>query len=510
MKTARYILIAAMAIAAAACNKEVPQTTVPADNQEEEILPAELTISAGTEAGTKSYLEAGIVKWKTTDILTVFDSSKKGVDFTPVYNEASEINGKSTASFATDKWTRRTPKYAASYVTEFEEERILKCETEGIIPVRLRKTQNNHSWKGCSSPFGSAAVGKVEQSGDDFVINEMKNVAGYIQISFDKSTTKKVVIEAIGKESMAGWVNVDYSKLIGGDENFWTLIPDTQKDTAVTISVQAAVGSIVDGCFGAGKYYVAVLPQTYSKGFKLSLYDKNDELTFVRTVGETTGLKVERSKILTISGYADVVPLALPDPVVLDLDFTTGTNPLGFTDPGAENETPGTGENYTFLYNYNDPKTGTPSSTGMIFNINRTNECPHYYYTKLTNNAYGEGYVLVCDGKNTLIKLPTIEGRYLSSVAISIGNGANKEFGIKDSPSANSSKGIVLVPAATATGPSTKTLHFYSDGNDGTNTSLQGNTVEKGASCYLHFRSANGSRIARLTITYTKELTPKP
>lgn len=508
MKAFEYPILAALVLTAAACNKEIPQNINAGGDPAEELLPTELTIKAGTE--TKAYLEAGVIKWRTSDILTVFDSGNKGVDFTPVYTQASEINGKTTANFATESWTRRTPKYAAAYVTEYNEDRILRCESEGIIPVRLRKTQNNHSWKGCSSPFGSASVGIVEKNGEDFVIGQMKNVAGYIEISINNPGTKKIVVEAIGKESIAGWVNVDYDKLISGEENFWTVIPDTQIDTTVTITTSASGGSIVDGCFGPGKYYIAVLPQTYSKGLKFSLYNAEDEMTLQRTVGASTGIKVERSKTFPINGNVDVVPIVLPDEVVFDLDFTTGTNPLGFTDPGAAQEIPGAGENYPFLYKYADPKTGEAASTEFIFNINRTNDCAHYYYTELSNNAYGAGYVLVFDGKNALIKLPAVEGRYLASVGIGIGNGAAKEFGIKTSPSATSSTGIVKVDAATASGPSSRTIHFYSNGNDGTNASLQGGTTDISTPYYLHLRTANGTRITRLTVTYTKTLTAKP
>lgn len=496
----RVFAAAASVLAAVACAKE-------AYNNSDVILPGELTISAGIET-SKAYLEAGVIKWKSSDILTVFDTAGDGVDF-----KAGAISAdKKSCDFSTASWTGKTPTYAVAYNAEWDETRVTSCTSSAVLPVRVRKTQNNHSWKGCSSPFANASVGIVSKNEEDqtYSITQMKNVVGYIGINLSKSTTKKITVESLGDEPLAGWVDVDYNKLIGGETDFWTLRQGESGDDVITLSTAESGGSIVGGCFGAGTYYIGVLPQTYADGIKLTLYDASGNVITERTIGADAGITIKRSELTPVGGNADVIPVALPDEVTIDLDFASGTNPFGFSDPGVDNENPTTGETYPITYNFTDAKTGLPASVDFDFVICRTSTAnTHYYYKELTNNVYGTGYVLVFDAKNSWICLPAIEGRYLSEITIYTGNGADKEFNIKDSGAATSSVAIVKVTKGTASAPGSRTLHFYTNGNDGTNTSLQGNTVSIGKSYYLQMRTDNGSRIARLTIKYAKTLPTK-
>lgn len=496
----RVFAAVAMVLTAAACSKETAY---------EATLPGEMTITAGLEA-SKAYLEGGVIKWKTSDILTVFDSANNGVDFTA----GTISDDKKSCNFSTTSWTGKTPTYAVAYNAEWDETRATSCTSAGVLPVRVRKTQNNHSWKGCSSPFANASVGTVKKNEENqtYSIDQMKNVVGYIGINLSKSTTKKITVESLGDEPLAGWVDVDYAKLINGDTDFWTLRQGESGDNTITLTTTASGGSVVGGCFGAGTYYVGVLPQTYADGIKFTLYDADDKVIAERTIGANSGITIKRSELTPVGGNADVTPVVLPDVVVIDLYFGSGTNPLGFSNPGLTNES-ASGDTYDYTYSYEDPVTKEPKTT--TFPIVVCRGTPEegafgYRYFSTTNTSYGNKTPVVMFHKctNGWIKAPAIEGYYLQTISLSHGNTADTQhMRIKDNPS-NSSIAQMTLTKGGADGPATMTVHFYTDGNDCNNASMNSNTTSISTAYYMIFAEKN-QVIDRLTFTYTKTLPTK-
>lgn len=505
MKLTNLFFIAAATLAvAASCSKEPSKVTPSAA-----LVSNELTITAGSE--TKAYLDANgatpVMKWRNTDVLVVFDDELAGVELT-----TADANGATTATFTTTEWTGKTPKYAAAYCPNYGESRILTAPSDGVMSVKFRATLpiDNLNTSGFMS---SAMVGKVEENAGAYTISEMKNVMGYLGFTLSKNTAKKVTVESIGGEPVSGWVDVDYAKLVANNPAFWTATTGKAQETKITLtpSTNAKTGN----CFKAGTYYTSLLPQTYTQGLKITVYDESDAVIAEQTIGATAGITITRSEKVKVSSAIDIVKVNLPETVVIDLNFynaaspETACNPFGFTDPGTANENATTGEQYTIPYNFTDSKTGQPASTEFTFTVCRSSSsagATHYYYRYYTNNVFGNGYVLVFDNSSSWIGLPAIEGKYISSVEIRTGNGADKEFNFKTSASATSSLAIVKVTKGTETAPGSRTLHFYTDGNDGTNASLTGNTVEISTPYVLQCRSTGGTRLAGLTLTYTKTL----
>lgn len=498
----RVFAAVAMVLTAAACSKETAY---------EATLPGEMTITAGLEA-SKAYLEGGVIKWKTSDILTVFDSANNGVDFTA----GTISDDKKSCDFSTTSWTGKTPTYAVAYNAEWDETRATSCTSAGVLPVRVRKTQNNHSWKGCSSPFANASVGIVKKNEENqtYSIDQMKNVVGYIGITLSKSTTKKITVESLGDEPLAGWVDVDYAKLINGDTDFWALRQGESGDNTVTLTTTASGGSVVGGCFGAGTYYVGVLPQTYADGIKLTLYDASDKVIVERTIGANSGITIKRSELTPIKGNADVMPVILPDEIVLDIDFSggNGTNPLGFTTISTYSAT---GETYNFTYNYTEPGTGESKSIQVPFVFKGTTSNT-YAYQNVSGCAYSSPskYVLnMAKNAGTFgasIQLPVFEGRYLTGIGIALGNGYDKKLGLKEDL-ANNAVIQSSFGKSSASGPVVTTLKFYTDG-----ITHEGGTITSGYESYVgkkeqtyYLMPAVTLMIGRLVLTYNKTLPTK-
>lgn len=506
MKLIKLFSIAATTLMAfASCSKEPvvsPQKEATAD------IKTTLTVTAGCE--TRAWLDASgstnVMKWRTTDSLIVFDDELKGVAL------GTTAKNTPTATFTTAKWTGRTPKYAAAYCPNFNEAKVLTCQSEGVMSVKFRAVHTIDNLS--SSSFQSSAmVGKVEENAGAYSISEMKNVMGFIGFSLSTAKVKTVTAESIGGEPMSGWVDVDYEKLVKGDKAFWTATSGKAQESLITLTPApkgaANGGTEAAPLFKAGTYYFAVLPQTYAQGIKFTLYDGNNEVIGEQTVGTNGGVTVVRSQKLNISKSLDSVKL--PDTVVIDLYFGSGTNPLGFTSPGAANESE-SGETYDYTYTYEDPDTHETKTTTFPVMVCRgtleDSSAYGYRYLATTGTSYGNGTKVVQFHKclSGWIKAPAIEGRYLQSITLSHGNtAAGNHMRIKTIPAATSSIAQMTLTKGGTTAPATMTVNFYTDGNDCNNTSMNANTTSINTAYYMIFAEKN-QVIDRLTFTYTKSL----
>lgn len=455
-----------------------------------------LTIGVGreqTEEDSKAYIEGLTMKWdQSVDTLIVIDQGLAGTDF--LCKSVSE--DKTSATFSTSYWTGNVPTYACCYFANYDEKRVKASPSDGVMTVRVRPSQNFLKWKGCSSPLSSAMVGKVDFASGKYSISQMKNVVGYIKINLATTNVAKVRVTAIGGEPVSGWVDVDYAKLVNGDADFWTLTSGKTAETTATIQPGAGGNCITaDGCFAAAAYCIAVLPQTYSNGLRFTMVDKDGATICTKTIGGTSGVTIERNSVVTLPA------LDLPNEVTIDLYFgnSEGVNPLGTFKTAAQQAV--AGESYDFTYNYSfDSK---EYSLVLPVKLSKGSGGSVYSYVRYTNNVYGAGYVLDYSNKaaNGWLELPAINGMYLQAVKVCTGNGANKNIAIKDrAASASVASGTVI--KGTTSSPGEKTIHFYTDGNDG-DTAFGTKTTTRSKAYSVYMTSAGGTRINRITATYT-------
>lgn len=495
------VLLAAF-FAAFGCSKETA-TQIPA-------VSNSLSITAGAE--TKAWLDASgaspVIKWRNTDVLVVFDSNLTGVEFTTTASNST------TATFITDKWTGKAPHYAAAYCPNYGEARSLTAPAEGVMSVKFRAAQVLDNLK--SSGFmSSACVGKVEEQDGDYVISQMKNVMGFIGFSFAGTNVRSIEITANGgNEKLAGWVDVDYAKLIAGEAAFWTPTQNKTQEDKITLT-PASNAKAASNDFKPGTYYAALLPQTYAKGLKITLLDAEKNVVAERTVGASSGVTIKRSDITPMKGNLDVIPVVLPDEIVLDIDFSggNGTNPLGFTTISSYSST---GENYFFTYEYTEPGTGTSKSIQVPFVFKGTSSNTYsYQIVSGCNYSSPSKYVLyMVKGSGTFgasIQLPVFEDRYLVSIGLALGNATQypKTMALKEDLDGSAVLQTSFGGSPT-TGPVVSTLKFYTDGiahDGGTIMANKGyeSYVGKAAQTYYLMPAAT-LMIGRMTLKYTKTL----
>lgn len=429
--------------------------------------------------------------WTELDTLVVFDRDNEGVKFVTGADGTSP-----TAVFETGDWTGKEPSYAS--VSEMAAD--ASC-VDGTLSVRIASEQKAHTPEYCPANV-SAFVGKVRADIDNSRIDEMKPVMGFIRIPFIKTDITSVTASAVGGEPMAGRVFVDYGALSSGEDNFWTASAGAQ--TVSLVPGESAVADGTEGCFRAGAWLLAVLPQTYSEGISLSFKGADGSVLYSYTVGGDGGLTVGRNETVTVdTPHAD----PLPETITISLDFYNddNVNPLGFDAPTAASENGTNGEDYVYSYDYvfRDQK----QTENLIFTVCKGTAAANarYYYAAPGSMTYGTvgRKILMFIATNAWIKVPAIEGRYLQSVTLSHGNGAPKQMMVKDDLASKGNLGYTSKAAsqiATKDHLNTQTIAWYSD---------SATKTEMGRPYYLYFNSGASLRVYNITLVYTKELPTK-
>ena len=255
-----------------------------------------------TALGTKTVLDGTSVNWTSNDVLVVFDNENTGVNFTTTADKTSY------ATFTTSNWTGKTPVYASCSQAGAD----AACSS-GILTVKLDPAQVVKD-KSTYAENASASVGIVSGNVGEYTISEMKNVQGLIRFSLKTGFVGSISVEAVNGEAIAGFVDVDYSKIAGGESAFWTATPGKKQSSTITLTPDGNAAK--DGLFDAGVYYVSVLPQTYAKGLRFVVMDKGGDTLCSRTVGSETGLSIARSKIVKLDGNLDNID-TLPETISL-------------------------------------------------------------------------------------------------------------------------------------------------------------------------------------------------
>ena len=442
-------MLAGIILMAGACSK----TAFP------ETVPGPLSITAGFGDGIKGYLVGDkSLKWlKNYDTLTVFNELGTGVRF--FVDDAS--NGKEVATFFTNSWQGGIHKYASCSSIPLSE---ASC-TDGVFKVRLDPAQKIVAANSFASNT-TVCVGKITGSeGSYSAEGGMKNVNGLVRFCLVDTTAAKVQVTAIGGEALAGTVNVDYEKLVLGDDAFWTAQAGETSSTVVLFpgakSVKTKTNHFVDG-----RYYVALLPQTYSKGIKFTVYDENDNVLVERTIGKN-GLTINRSEAKVTTKALDDF---FPDEVVLDVCFKDG---WPFVEPIlATADRTLTGDTYHFTYTYGEGK-----SHDFPFVICKGSDASKTYYMATGSAAYKNGQILMVQNSGAWVALPMIPGRKLKSVEYSHTNGGSKGVALRESQ--NGANLEELSAIATSSSP---THQLFDNGGEG---------YKEGISYYLRTQSTS-------------------
>ena len=243
MKTFTKAIIALSALAAVAgCAKE--QTNDSAISNIERTIP--LSLTAGQEDGdanTRAAVEANgkVIDWSKGDCLSVFDGANANCEFT--LDDASAGNSVGTFSGKVSKTS------AAGYAALYPYQSTASYNGSKISGVVLKSAQTAVS--GSFDPEAALMCAKSTKAGESL---SFWNIVGFLKFTTDFECKEVTLVSNNASDALAGTIEVNPS-----DTTF-----SVTSGAASQITLSPASGTLA-----AGTYYIAILPGTLSKGFKL-------------------------------------------------------------------------------------------------------------------------------------------------------------------------------------------------------------------------------------------------
>ena len=236
-------MIAAVAIAAVACNKELPQEQIPVG--EAKVYSA---IADGNE--TKAVLNGKATNWENGDAILIYDgtSAAKYVTSleTPAPNADFVIADGETA-LAGEKVIAVYPEWADGY----------KSSVADVVKKTLSKAylaSNQNAKAGSYDPNTAIAMAYSEDANLEF-----KNATALLKFTVANENVKTVTVYSIGGEKITGEWALDYN------DGAPKATPAEGDASAGWVELSAGEGTFEVGA----EYFISVYPQTLASGFGL-------------------------------------------------------------------------------------------------------------------------------------------------------------------------------------------------------------------------------------------------
>lgn len=236
-------MIAAVAIAAVACNKELPQEQIPVG--EAKVYSA---LADGNE--TKAVLNGKATNWENGDAILIYDgtSAAKYVTSleTPAPNADFVIADGETA-LAGEKVLAVYPEWADGY----------KSSVADVVGKTLSKAylaSNQNAKAGSYDPNTAIAMAYSEDANLEF-----KNATALLKFTVANENVKTVTVYSIGGEKITGEWALDYNN--GAPK----ATPAAEDASAGWVELSAGEGTFEVGA----EYFISVYPQTLASGFGL-------------------------------------------------------------------------------------------------------------------------------------------------------------------------------------------------------------------------------------------------
>lgn len=242
-------MIAAVAIAAVACNKELPQEQIPVG----EVVTFEASVDG---ADTKVSLDGKVSKWESGDKITIHNGTT-GYEFSTT-DEGAKANFSYTGNdFSGEKFMAVYP--AGSYTADVAAKTVVAA-----IPTYQPSRDND---------FSVGAVPAVAYTENQSLA--FKNAATLLKFTVKGSNIKGLVFYGNNNEAVSGNVKISLNE---EGNTIDTIVAQettiTENDVTETkLITWAKVWAQTDNyCFTEGAtYYLAVVPQKFEKGFAVQL-----------------------------------------------------------------------------------------------------------------------------------------------------------------------------------------------------------------------------------------------
>ena len=292
-------MIAAVALAAVACNKEVAQEQLPAGEV--------VTFEASTDgADTKVVLDGKVSKWENGDKITIHNGTK-GYEFSTTDEGAKAEFTYTGDDFSGEKFIAVYP--AGTYTADVEAKTVT-----AVIPDVQPSRDNS---------FSVGAVPSVAYSETQSLM--FRNAAALLKFTVKGTNVKGFFFSGNNNEVVAGNALVTLNE----DNTVKTVVG--QDATKKQIELWA---NTEDYYFNEETaYYVAVIPQNFSKGFSIKL-KINDNVVDFKTL--ETAYELKPNTILNLGELEYVSP---------------GVGSSGWSLPGSYNNW---NTEHTFLFEEGD------------------------------------------------------------------------------------------------------------------------------------------------------------
>lgn len=236
-------MIAAVAIAAVACNKELPQEQIPVGDAKVYSATAD-----GNE--TKAVLNGKATNWEDGDAILIYDgtSAAKYVTSleTPAPNADFVIADGETA-LAGEKVIAVYPEWADGYKSSV-------ADVEGKTLSKAYLASNQNAKAGSYDPNTAIAMAYSEDANLEF-----KNATALLKFTVANENVKTVTVYSIGGEKITGEWALDYN------DGAPKATPAEGDASAGWVELSAGEGTFEVGA----EYFISVYPQTLASGFGL-------------------------------------------------------------------------------------------------------------------------------------------------------------------------------------------------------------------------------------------------
>lgn len=236
-------MIAAVAIAAVACNKELPQEQIPVGDAKVYSATAD-----GNE--TKAVLNGKATNWEDGDAILIYDgtSAAKYVTSleTPAPNADFVIADGETA-LAGEKVIAVYPEWADGYKSSV-------ADVEGKTLSKAYLASNQNAKAGSYDPNAAIAMAYSEDANLEF-----KNATALLKFTVANENVKTVTVYSIGGEKITGEWALEYN------DGAPKATPAEGDASAGWVELSAGEGTFEVGA----EYFISVYPQTLASGFGL-------------------------------------------------------------------------------------------------------------------------------------------------------------------------------------------------------------------------------------------------
>ena len=382
------LAMAAITVAAIGCQREDALVDGGQNGSSANLVP--FTINATLEGGeTKTTLvtEGGKVYWESGDAITVLavgeNAAVTSYKFT-TENEGAEATFTGGVELAKDYYViyPHTDKDRLPYLYAGRkgwEVSVVDSKLKVYFPSMQKLSPIGES----ATPLDAYSVGVVAEDGTV----AMKNLGGLIEFNIPETGIEHVILYGNAGEDIVGNAYVTF-----GEDDGLPLISSLEGSNMVRV-VPAAGGT-----FAVGKYYINVLPVTFSAGITVVFTKKDGTWAQVRSGAQFV---VERSKI---SPLPEISGLSFGGKVInLNAVNENGVAAHPFTTnlPASDsNDFKGEEESYT--------TNAAEGETGYVFKF--CGALRHYRSSQL-GWCYGKGV-------DDYLEVPALEGYALNKVVV--------------------------------------------------------------------------------------------